>query len=206
MEAQEKEVKEGVYIGEYLAKDVCAFCNVEWQEDMDYTDKRLRVVRKIWTMNNGYRSFCWPGAFLPMDWLAYRGMLKQAFWLDVFAAIGLSFLLVLCSAFGMFVEAEFGYSAGIWTEAILCIICIALFVCTMGHITINMYNDYVFKCLDERKLKNRKDVDCPELEASLRAQGKPSVIRAILFRLAIVLLFECLEGVWMILAYGVLGL
>ena len=80
MDAKEniKTNENATYIGDFLAQDICAYCNVDWQEGMTIEDKELKIVHKLWLMENGYTVLCWPGAIFPVQWLIYRGLLPQA--------------------------------------------------------------------------------------------------------------------------------
>lgn len=190
----------GTYIGDFPARDVCAFCNVEWQDGTEYNDQKLGVVKKLWVVANGYHSFHLPAALLPMDWLVYRGMIPQAIIVYIAALIYIFLVTLLFLHILPFFPISESYHASIAS-----IIAFLSYEAMMGFVSIHLYYKHVCRCLEKRNLKGRKDLECEELKESLAKQGKPSVIRAILFRIIMNLFIACAEGILVTVRYGILG-
>ncbi len=190
--------KSGTYIGDFLAQDVCAFCNVKRKEDYPYYDKSLGIVHKIWTSHNRYRAFNWVGGLLPVDWLVYRGMIPQAIIVHIFCLL---YYFIMNAALPPMLAALFPKFAAYHT-LLYYIIFLGIMVTAMGFISTIVYKHHVFRQLKKRNLSHRKNFECPELDESLRKQGKPSIKRAIVYRLITYLSFACIEGLIITLVYG----
>lgn len=183
--------KEGsAYIGDYLGKDLAAFCGGIWYEGIQPGNKDLKIMDKLWSIQNGYFTFCWPGAILPAEWLAYRGMIGWAAIVDVImfvCFIVANYLSKLCADA---IEID-----GNWPRIIVMAAFYLLYAFGMGICTIRLYRKNVMKKLDKRGLKNRKDLTCPELEESLKHEGKTSILRAIVYRVMALLIGACIMGI-----------
>lgn len=182
--------KTEVYIGDYLGKDVAAFCHALWYDGMSPDDNDLKIVKKLWSMQNGYPAFCWPGALFPVDWLVYRGMVAKAIIVNILSLVYYIAVCFLC----LFAVAKF-HSGPEWLMWLLPILAYILYAFIMGKYTIRTYYKHVRKRLEKRGLKNRSDVDCFELKESLKQEGKPSFLRVIVYRLLCSLIGACISGI-----------
>ncbi len=183
--------------GDFLVCDVCAFCNA----DMSEGQKKPTIIDKLKAKFNGYKAFCWPGAILPVEWLAYRGAVGYAFVVEIvlkiaafFIVLGLDKICEQAVSWVYFPISAIGAELEVMAYVVLAVLFI-IAVVIMGNVSINLYYKYVCKCLNERGLAERPDTECPELSESLKKQGKPSVLRAIVFRLLLVFMWTCVGDV-----------
>jgi len=190
--------KEGsAYIGDYLGRDLAAFCGGTWYEGIQPGNKDLKIMDKLWSIQNGYFTFCWPGAIVPIDWMVYRGMVGRAIIFNIISCVYFGVAYFISTFLGVMVEYRKSGSVveTEWTILGVFILFWLLYAFLMGIYTIHAYRRNVFRKLEKRGLKNRMDVDSFELKESLRKEGKRSFLRVIVYRVVATLISTCIGGI-----------
>ncbi len=148
------------------------------QSDLEAFCCNTKLCKKVVVYRNGYRIFHIPVFFLGSNWFAYRNMIGWAFLYDVVLRAGCILVTIIGFLSGWTTEVQIG--KGIFTLAN------AIF---WGYMSIPLYVKKIEKIFEERALLNRSDEQNEVIEASLRKEGKPSVIRAVVYRIFVEMLF-----------------
>lgn len=179
----------GERMGKFASEDVYAFCGTDFAECVE-KQQAPKLIQQVYALKNGYKAFCVPGGLIPAEWLAYRGAVGTALFLEVIIR------LLWIPVEVIFVLLDKAFLVELHWLLILGTLLWLVFYCTMGFISMWLYYRYLIRNLKKRKLENRENEPCSELKESLKKQGKPSVWRAVLFRVFFLILWICVEDIF----------
>lgn len=158
-----KDIKDYYINGMYI-EDIYAYTHA------NTTDKG--IVDGVKTYANGYAFFSWPAALTESLWYVYRGMVKEAIIFDAVAMLLGGYLLHTTVWAGLLVFM----ALMIWR----------------GMAAIPSYYKRLYRAIDQRGLFKRPPEEIPAVKESLAREGKPSVIRVIVY-----LILKCFVAVCM---------
>jgi len=119
------------------------------------------IIANLKTYANGYAFFCWPAAFTESLWYVYRGMVKEAVLFDVIAMFLGGYLL----------------HTTVWAGILVFVV----LVIWRGLAAMPFYYRRVREALKQRRLEKRSPEEIPAVKESLAKEGKPSIIRVIVY-------------------------
>lgn len=148
------------------------------QSDLEAFCCNKSLCKEVVAHRNGYRTFNKPILFVGSCWFAYRNMVGWAFIYDWVLVVG----NVLVTIMGIL----FDWTTGLLIGKVILFVANAIF---WGYISIPLYTKNIEKVFSERALFNRVDEQNEVIENSLRKEGKPSVIRAVVYRVLVNMFF-----------------
>lgn len=165
----EFELENEKYVGEFLKDDIEAFCHVSEKYKYRYYAIQFNGIE------NGYKSFNLSAFVFGGAWFAYRGLMKEAFLVDLMGWVFTGVLQVIWS--WMLLKEE-----GTLAVAIIGMVIYALY---LGFKSTPYYYGYVKNVLTNKGLAGRKAEEFTkeenlEIEKKLLSEGAGSYKRAIL--------------------------
>ena len=161
-----KDIKDD-YLNEMYIEDVCAYVHGDSGSE--------GIVENVKSYGNGYAVFSWPAALMGSWWYVYRGMVKEAVLFDVVT---------------MFV-AGYLFHTKVWAGLLV----YAALMVWKGMAAIPSYYKRIYHAIEQRGLCKRLPEEIPAVKESLANEGKPSVVRVVLYLLVKCLAIVCVNDI-----------
>lgn len=168
------------YIANMFIWDVYSYTNMDvgsssFEDEYVHESDIVRHIREVSKSTVKKHAFYMPAFLLSPIWCVSRGMY-------VYAAISNAFMLGI-----FFLIKDYSWKLSLFLFAVLWLI--------FGAYSIFAYSNHIRRKLSKRHLLDRTPNYSVELDDSLRKEGKPSVLLAVLFVIIEIILFFIIPDV-----------